>query len=62
VLEAAELFDVPMPVAGLVRDRLLAGIARGYQDKDLAALALICAEDAELVEPPPGMNAQNARQ
>jgi 3-hydroxyisobutyrate dehydrogenase-like beta-hydroxyacid dehydrogenase len=50
VLAAAESFDTPMPTASLIRDRLLSGIARGYQDKDLAALALICAEDAGLSE------------
>jgi len=32
-----------------------------YQDKDRAALAMICAEDAELAEPLHGMNAQNAQ-
>jgi len=48
VLCAAASFDVPMPVASLVRDRLLAGVVRGYRDKDLSALALICAEDAGL--------------
>jgi 3-hydroxyisobutyrate dehydrogenase-like beta-hydroxyacid dehydrogenase len=45
-LQAAASFDVPMPVASLVRERLLVGIARGYQDKDLAALSLVSAEDA----------------
>jgi len=49
VLDAAASFDVPMPVASLARDRLLAGVARGHQDKDLSALALVCAEDAGLM-------------
>ena len=48
VLDAAESFDVPMPAASLVRERILTGIARGYQDKDLSALALISAEEAGL--------------
>ena len=62
MLEAVESFDVPMPVAGLVRDRLLAGIELWYQDKDLAALELICAEDAGLVEAATSfMNAPNAQ-
>jgi len=46
VLDAAESFDVPMPAASLVRERILTGIARGYQDKDLSSLALISAEEA----------------
>ena len=44
-LDAAESFDVRMPAASLLRDRLTAGITRGYKDKDLAALALVCAGD-----------------
>jgi len=48
VLDAAESFDVSMPAARLVSERILTGIARGYQDKDLSALALISAEEAGL--------------
>lgn len=48
VLDTAESFDVPMPAASLVRERILTGITRGYQDKDLSALALISAEEAGL--------------
>lgn len=37
-----------MPLASLVRDRLLSGVARGYGDIDWAGLAKIAAEDAGL--------------
>jgi 3-hydroxyisobutyrate dehydrogenase-like beta-hydroxyacid dehydrogenase len=47
-LAAAGSFDVPMPTANLLRERLLTAIERGYQDKDLAALALVSAKDAGL--------------
>ncbi len=48
VLSAADSFGVAMPTANLLRDRLLNGIARGYENNDLAALALVCAEEAGL--------------
>jgi hypothetical protein len=38
--------SVPMPIASVVRDQFLTGIARGYQDLDWAALGRVCAEDA----------------
>ncbi|MGH9839728.1 MAG: hypothetical protein ACREEM_13180 [Blastocatellia bacterium] len=47
---------VTMPAASLLRDRLLAGVARGYQDKDLAALALVCAEESLMSRATPGKN------
>lgn len=47
-LAAAEACNVPMPVASILRDHLISAIARGYQDLDLSALALISAEDAGL--------------
>lgn len=50
-LAAAKEFDVPMPAAQLIRERLLAGVERGYQDKDIAALALVSAEDAGIDSP-----------
>ncbi len=37
-----------MPTVSVVRDRLIAGIARGYADLDWSALGLIAAEDAGL--------------
>jgi 3-hydroxyisobutyrate dehydrogenase-like beta-hydroxyacid dehydrogenase len=47
-LAAAEISGAPLPVGGLLRERLLSAIERGYQDKDLAALALLSAEEAGL--------------
>lgn len=47
-LAAAEAESVPLPVASIARDHLLSAMARGYQDLDIAALALVCAEDAGL--------------
>jgi len=39
---------VPMPLAGVLRDRFLAAIARGEGDLDWAALARIAAVQAGL--------------
>ena len=47
-LEAAGDTHVPMPMAGLLRERHLAAIARGYGDKDWAALGEYIAESAGL--------------
>ena len=47
-LGAAEQVAAPMPLASLIRDRYLAGIARGWGDVDWAALARIAAVDAGL--------------
>lgn len=47
-LGAAEQVAAPMPLASLIRDRYLAGIARGWGDVDWAALARIAAADAGL--------------
>jgi 3-hydroxyisobutyrate dehydrogenase-like beta-hydroxyacid dehydrogenase len=48
---------VPMPSVQVVRDRLTAGIARGYAGLDWTALGLIAAQEAGLhVEPPAGRN------
>ena len=47
-LEAATAMTVPMPIASVVRDQFLTGLARGYQDLDWAALGRVCAEDAGL--------------
>jgi 3-hydroxyisobutyrate dehydrogenase-like beta-hydroxyacid dehydrogenase len=46
VLAAAKGSAVPMPVASLVRDRLLSGVARGRADLDWSALAVGVSEDA----------------
>jgi 3-hydroxyisobutyrate dehydrogenase-like beta-hydroxyacid dehydrogenase len=44
----AESAGVPMPSVDVVRDRMMAGIARGYADLDWSALGLIAAEEAGL--------------
>lgn len=51
VLEAAAAKSVPMPIASVVRDRLLTAIARGNADKDWSVLGRIAAEDAGLAAP-----------
>ena len=48
VLEAANEVGVPVPIASLLRDRLLASIARGRGEKDWMALAALAREDAGL--------------
>lgn len=51
-LAEAENAGVPMPSVGVVRDRMLTGIARGHADLDWTALGLIAAEEAGLSLPP----------
>jgi 3-hydroxyisobutyrate dehydrogenase-like beta-hydroxyacid dehydrogenase len=51
-LGEVEQAGVPMPSAGVVRDRLITGIARGYGELDWTALGLIAAEEAGLVSVP----------
>src|SRR5690349_17021129 len=48
VLGAAEEVAAPMPLASLIRDRYLSGVARGWGDTDWAGLARIAAADAGL--------------
>jgi 3-hydroxyisobutyrate dehydrogenase-like beta-hydroxyacid dehydrogenase len=48
VLETAGDARVPMPLAALLRDRLLAGLARGRDHMDWSALALGALDDAGL--------------
>ena len=45
-LAEAEAAGAPMPSVGVVRDRLITGIARGYDNLDWTALGLIAAEEA----------------
>jgi 3-hydroxyisobutyrate dehydrogenase-like beta-hydroxyacid dehydrogenase len=45
-LAEAEAAGAPMPSVDVVRDRLITGIARGYDDLDWTALGLIAAEEA----------------
>ena len=52
-LAEAENAGAPMPSVGVVRDRLVAGIARGHADLDWTALGLIAAEEAGLHLAPP---------
>ncbi len=52
-LAEAESAGAPMPSVGVVRDRLITGIARGYGDLDWTALGLIAAEEAGLEAAPP---------
>lgn len=48
VLEAAESAVAPMPVASLVRDRMLSGLARGRGNDDWSSFARQIAENAGL--------------
>jgi len=47
-LAEAENAGAPMPSVGVVRDRLITGIARGYAELDWTALGLIAGEEAGL--------------
>lgn len=44
VLQAGEQHAVPLPLASLVRDRMLAALARGYGEQDWSAFARIALE------------------
>ena len=46
ILQAGERLTVPLPLASLVRDRMLAALARGWAEQDWSAFARIAAEDA----------------
>jgi 3-hydroxyisobutyrate dehydrogenase-like beta-hydroxyacid dehydrogenase len=52
-LAEAEKAGAPMPSVGVVRDRLITGISRGYADLDWTALGLIALEEAGLALGPP---------
>jgi 3-hydroxyisobutyrate dehydrogenase-like beta-hydroxyacid dehydrogenase len=47
-LAAAEKAAVPMPVASVIRDHLIQGIAAGWADADWSALSRVVAENAGL--------------
>lgn len=51
-LAEAEKAGVPMPSVGVVRDRLITAIARGYGGLDWTALGLVAAEEAGLYAAP----------
>jgi 3-hydroxyisobutyrate dehydrogenase-like beta-hydroxyacid dehydrogenase len=46
VLASADEAAVPMPVASVIRDHFLSGVARGWGDLDWSALAKVVASDA----------------
>jgi 3-hydroxyisobutyrate dehydrogenase-like beta-hydroxyacid dehydrogenase len=48
LLDAAGEVSVPMPIASLVRDRLLTGVATGHGDDDWSTTALLAAQSAGL--------------
>lgn len=48
VLRAAEAAAAPLPIASLVRDRLLSALARGQGELDWSSLARVAAESAGL--------------
>jgi len=50
VLQAAEAANVPMPIASVVRDRMITAMARGNQDKDWSVIGRVAAEDAGLTQ------------
>ena len=51
-LNEAKQAGVPMPAVSVARDRLIAGMARGYSERDWSALGMLAAEEAGLsVEP-----------
>ena len=45
-LAEADSAGVPTPSVGVVRDRMITGIARGYAALDWTALGLVAAEEA----------------
>ncbi|MGC4117664.1 MAG: NAD(P)-dependent oxidoreductase [Myxococcales bacterium] len=47
-LQAAERCSVPLPMASLIRDRMLAALARGYAEQDWSAFGRIALEEAGL--------------
>jgi 3-hydroxyisobutyrate dehydrogenase-like beta-hydroxyacid dehydrogenase len=47
-LAAADAKTVPMPVASLIRDHLLEGVAQGEENTDWSGLARLCARSAGL--------------
>jgi 3-hydroxyisobutyrate dehydrogenase-like beta-hydroxyacid dehydrogenase len=50
LLQAGERLAVPLPLASLIRDKMVAALARGWADQDWSSIARIAAEDAGLGE------------
>jgi 3-hydroxyisobutyrate dehydrogenase-like beta-hydroxyacid dehydrogenase len=48
ILAAGEGANVPLPLASLIRDHLISGMARGYGEIDWSAVAKVSAADAGL--------------
>jgi len=48
LLAAAEQAAVPLPMASLIRDRMVRGMAEGLGDSDWSAIARLAARDAGL--------------
>ena len=48
VLEAGRASQVPLPIASLVRDRMIEGLAHGYDDADWSVLGAVAASAAGL--------------
>jgi 3-hydroxyisobutyrate dehydrogenase-like beta-hydroxyacid dehydrogenase len=57
LLQAGELLEAPLPLASLVRDRMLAALARGYGEEDWSAFARIAREEAG-IDRAPGASAR----
>jgi 3-hydroxyisobutyrate dehydrogenase-like beta-hydroxyacid dehydrogenase len=61
-LAEGEAAGAPMPSVDVVRERLITGIARGYDGLDWTVLGRIAAEEAGVSPPPPvAVNATSAR-
>jgi 3-hydroxyisobutyrate dehydrogenase-like beta-hydroxyacid dehydrogenase len=52
VLQAAESRHVAMPIASVVRDRMLTALARGHEKSDWSVIGRVAAEDAGLHKKP----------
>lgn len=48
LLQAGEKLAVPLPLASLIRDRMVAALARGWADQDWSSIARISAQEAGL--------------
>lgn len=53
-IEAAEAVGAPMPVASIIRDRLVSAIAHGQEQLDWSSLVLSASRDAGLEDSVPG--------
>lgn len=51
-LATGDALGVPLPIASLIRDQLLAGIGRGMGDMDWSALGKLAADNAGAATPP----------